>query len=49
MQYYMEDSFGLKTLNESGRLHIHTVKDITHFQIHKKQSVFDCCIKKWLD
>ena len=49
MQFYVEDSFGLRTLDESGRVHVITLPGVQHFEFHKKQSVFDCCIKQWLD
>ena len=49
LQFYVKNSFGLQTLDDSGRLHIHTVPSVHHFGFHKDQSVFDCCIRQWLD
>ncbi|CAI8050644.1 Lysosomal thioesterase PPT2-A [Geodia barretti] len=48
-EFYTKNSFGLRTLDDSGRLHIHTVEGVHHFGFHKDQTVFDCCIKQWLD
>ena len=34
-KWYQNDAFGLKTLNKEGRLHVHTVPNITHTHWHK--------------
>lgn len=48
-QFYKDNSFGLRTLDDSGRIHMYTVPGVPHLKFHKDQSVFDHCIKQWLD
>ncbi|GFS09127.1 lysosomal thioesterase PPT2 [Elysia marginata] len=47
-KWYQNDAFGLKTLNKAGRLHIHTVANITHIHWHRTKMVFDKFILPWL-
>ena len=49
LQFYKDNSFGLRTLDDSGRIHMYTVPGVPHLKFHKDQSVFDHCIKQWLD
>lgn len=47
-EFYLNDSFGLKTLNSLGKLHIHTVPGVRHVEWHRTESVFKCCIEPYL-
>ncbi|RUS81888.1 hypothetical protein EGW08_010358 [Elysia chlorotica] len=47
-KFYQTDAFGLKTLNEAGRLHIHTVPNITHTHWHKTEMIFEKFVLPWL-
>nr|AIN34684.1 fatty alcohol acetyltransferase [Agrotis segetum] len=46
---YMEDKIGLRTLDESGRLHIVTVPGVNHFSWHMNISIVDDCLLPFLD
>ncbi|XP_050526888.1 lysosomal thioesterase PPT2 homolog isoform X2 [Daktulosphaira vitifoliae] len=46
---YKNDSFGLKTLDEAGKLMFFTVIGISHHEWYKDKSVIDNFIIKWLD
>lgn len=45
---YKMDLFGLKTLNETGRLTVYSVKGVTHSNWHRNISVIDKYIIPWL-
>lgn len=47
-EWYKKDSFGLRSLDQRGSLHIFTVPGIEHTRWHKELSVFQCCVQKWL-
>ncbi|CAK1603501.1 unnamed protein product [Parnassius mnemosyne] len=46
---YLEDTIGLRTLDESGRLHIVTVPGVNHFDWHMNVSIVDDCLLPYLD
>lgn len=46
---YKEDTFGLRTLNEQGRLHVHVMEKVIHVFWTKSRRVFDECIVQYLD
>ncbi|KAJ8726116.1 hypothetical protein PYW07_000814 [Mythimna separata] len=46
---YMEDKIGLRTLDETGRLHIVTVPGVNHFSWHMNISIVDDCLLPFLD
>ncbi|CAG5048427.1 unnamed protein product [Parnassius apollo] len=46
---YLEDTIGLRTLDESGRLHIVTVPGVNHFNWHMNVSIVDDCLLPYLD
>lgn len=46
--WYQNDTFGLRTLAESGRVRIYTVPNITHTQWPISFSVYQQCVKPWL-
>lgn len=46
---YKEDKIGLRTLDESGRLHIVTVPGVNHFNWHMNVSIVDDCLLPYLD
>lgn len=47
-EFYLNDSFGLRTLNSEQKLHIHTVPGVQHTMWHRNESVFKCCIEPYL-
>lgn len=46
---FLNDSIGLKTLNDSGRLQIVTVPDVHHFDWHLKIHVIQKVVLPYLD
>ncbi|XP_053673278.1 lysosomal thioesterase PPT2 homolog [Anopheles nili] len=46
---YTEDLIGLKTLGESGRLHVIAKENVHHYQWHRSNSVIDGVIMPYLD
>uniref|UniRef100_A0A8W7Q150 palmitoyl-CoA hydrolase n=1 Tax=Anopheles coluzzii TaxID=1518534 RepID=A0A8W7Q150_ANOCL len=46
---YTEDWIGLKTLQESGRLHIIERQHVRHYQWHRTNDVIDDVIMPYLD
>nr|ATJ44575.1 acetyltransferase 12 [Helicoverpa assulta] len=46
---YMEDKIGLRTLDESGRLHVVTVPGVNHFSWHMNISIVDDYLLPYLD
>uniref|UniRef100_A0A182RVZ1 palmitoyl-CoA hydrolase n=1 Tax=Anopheles funestus TaxID=62324 RepID=A0A182RVZ1_ANOFN len=48
-EIYTEDLIGLKTLEESGRLHIIVRENVHHYQWHRKNDVIDSVILPYLD
>lgn len=48
-EFYMNDTFGLKTLNSQGNLHVHTVPGVQHVKWHKNETVFKCCMEPYLN
>ena len=48
VQFYINDNFGLKTLDETGRVHIYEIPGVQHLHWHGNKTVFDCCIEPWL-
>lgn len=47
-EWYLNDAFGLRTLNSQGRIHTFTIPGIQHRHWHLEQKVFELCIKPWL-
>ncbi|KAL5470902.1 hypothetical protein EMCRGX_G028956 [Ephydatia muelleri] len=47
--YYLQDSFGLRTLDTSGRITLYTVPGIQHLEWARNQDVFNNYIEPWLD
>jgi len=48
VQFYINDNFGLKTLDETGRIHVYEIAGVQHTHWHGNKTVFDCCIEPWL-
>ena len=48
-QWYLEDSFGLKTLDQRGSLYTYEVPGIIHKDWHTNFTIFSHYIAKWLD
>ena len=48
-QFYINNTFGLKTLDEKGRIHFHVVPGVDHYGFPDSKDVFECCIKPYLD
>lgn len=46
---YVEDRIGLRTLDESGRLHVVTVPGVNHFNWHMNMSIVDDYLLPFLD
>lgn len=46
---YTEDRIGLKTLDDSGRLHVLTVPGVNHFSWHMNVSIVDDYLLPYLD
>ncbi|XP_012270211.1 lysosomal thioesterase PPT2 homolog [Orussus abietinus] len=46
---YLKDSIGLKTLDKAGKLKLHTVPGIPHFEWHKNVSIVDQFLLPYLD
>ena len=47
-QFYTSDTFGLKTLDGQGRVHVYEVPGVQHVHWHGNKTVFDNCIEPWL-
>ncbi|XP_043287577.1 lysosomal thioesterase PPT2 homolog isoform X2 [Venturia canescens] len=48
-EIYRKDAIGLQTLDKAGKLKLHTVPGIKHFQWHKNVSLVDLYILPYLD
>ena len=48
MQVYLEDTFGLHSLDKRGSLHKYTFSGISHIHWHKVKEVFVEAIEPWL-
>ena len=48
LQFYIDDAFGLKTLDEEGKVHIFAVPGVEHVHWHGNKTVFDKYIEPWL-
>ncbi|CAH1645147.1 unnamed protein product [Spodoptera littoralis] len=46
---YVEDKIGLRTLDETGRLHVVTVPGVNHFNWHMNMSIVDDFLLPYLD
>ncbi|RVE67113.1 hypothetical protein OJAV_G00114780 [Oryzias javanicus] len=46
--FFVSDSFGLKTLAARGDLNICTLSGVQHTSWHSNQTVFRACMEKWL-
>jgi palmitoyl-protein thioesterase len=46
--FYISDSFGLKTLDTEGRVHVYEVPGVQHLHWHGNKTVFDNYIEPWL-
>ena len=49
VQYYLDNTFGLKTIHSRGGVHIHAIPGVTHLEWHGSKDVFDCCIAPYLN
>jgi len=47
-QVYLEDTFGLRSLDERGSLHQYTFAGVKHIHWHGTKKVFDQAIEAWL-
>ena len=47
--FYVKDTFGLRTLNETGRVKVFEIPGVQHLQWHTNQSVFNCCMEPYLN
>lgn len=47
--FYINDSFGLKTLDREGRIHVYEVAGVEHVHWHINKTVFDLYIEPWLN
>lgn len=47
-QVYLNDTFGLRTLDERGSIHQFTFPGIYHIHWHGTKKVFDEAIEPWL-
>lgn len=47
-EVYQKDYFGLKTLDARNSLHAYGIAGVNHTFWHRNQTVFDCCIEKFL-
>jgi palmitoyl-protein thioesterase len=47
-QFYISDAFGLKTLDEEGRIHVYNISGVEHTHWHTNKTVFDLYIEPWL-
>lgn len=47
-QVYLEDTFGLRTLNERGAVHQYTFPGVNHTHWHGTEKVFVEAIEPWL-
>lgn len=47
-QIYLEDTFGLRSLDERGSLHRYTFSGVNHTHWHGTKKVFEEAIEKWL-
>ncbi|XP_053151577.1 lysosomal thioesterase PPT2 isoform X2 [Hemicordylus capensis] len=45
---YLEDTFGLKTLDARGDIVFYTMRGVAHTFWHSNRTVYDTCIAKWL-
>lgn len=48
-QFYIDNTFGLKTLDEEKRIHFHVVPGVDHSSFPDSEKVFECCIKPYLN
>ncbi|XP_064650388.1 lysosomal thioesterase PPT2-A-like isoform X2 [Lineus longissimus] len=47
-EWYLKDSFGLQTLEKRDAIQTYSISGVKHVMWHKNQTVFNCCIEKWL-
>jgi len=47
-QVYLEDTFGLRSLDERGSLHQYTFAGVKHIHWHGTKKVFDQALEAWL-
>lgn len=47
--FYRDDTFGLRTLNEQGKLKVYEIPGVKHQQWVKSRDVFDKYIEPWLE
>ncbi|XP_026172515.1 lysosomal thioesterase PPT2-like [Mastacembelus armatus] len=47
-EYYKNDTFGLKTLDDRGKVSVCVQSGVEHTKWHSNYSVFMSCIEKWL-
>ncbi|KAH9503716.1 Lysosomal thioesterase PPT2-A [Bulinus truncatus] len=47
-EWFINDAFGLKTLQMKGNIHTYTIPGVRHSEWREKKQVFDTCIKPWL-
>nr|XP_056718720.1 lysosomal thioesterase PPT2 [Euleptes europaea] len=45
---YLEDTFGLKTLDARGDISFYTMPGVSHTYWHSNRTVYDKCISQWL-
>lgn len=48
LQFYSEDSFGLRTLNEQGRVKVFEVPGVQHLHWHHNKQIFQKYIEPYL-
>ncbi|GFO49558.1 lysosomal thioesterase ppt2-like protein [Plakobranchus ocellatus] len=47
-KWYLNDAFGLKTLDQAGAIHMYTEPNVTHHFWHVKEKIFNKYILPWL-
>lgn len=47
-RYFLEDSFGLKTLFSEGKIKIYVIPGVQHVHWHSNRTVFNSAILPWL-
>ncbi|XP_063794217.1 lysosomal thioesterase PPT2 isoform X2 [Pseudophryne corroboree] len=47
-QVYIDDVFGLRTLDRRGAVTVYSIPDVMHTMWHSNETVFHECIEKWL-
>ena len=49
IQFYHDDSFGLRTLDEQGKVKIYDVPGVKHADWGRRSDIFDKYMKPWLN